>query len=96
MKNGVVETRTTETAASGELLKLQVAFSSEMPQELLQADNIQILEHVGRVYTILVSRQEHDAIMERLKQAEALFIEPLPVKLEDLYVWKLGGHEHVG
>jgi ABC-2 type transport system ATP-binding protein len=95
MKDGCVETHTTELAMTNQLRKLQVAFSSEAPEDLLQSDSIHVLEHVGRVYTLLVDNRADNETVKQLEQAEPLFIEPLPVKLEDLYIWKLGGRQDV-
>lgn len=91
MKDGVVESHSTESAMASQLRKLQVAFPAEVPQGLFDTAGVQVLEHVGRVYTVLVDQQGGDAAVEQLEQAEALFIEALPVSLEDLYNWKLGG-----
>jgi len=63
----------------------------EPPAAWLAGPQIMVLEHVGRVYTLLVSREDGDAKLEELKRMKPLVLEELPLGLEDLFVWKLGG-----
>ncbi|MBB6674365.1 ABC transporter ATP-binding protein [Cohnella nanjingensis] len=96
MKDGAVETHTSEDVAGGRVMKLQVVFAGEAPEMWLEGRHVRVLENIGRVYTLLLNTEPGSAAYEELQGMEPLLMEPLPVKLDDLYVWKLGGETDVG
>jgi len=91
IRQGEVETHEIEDPSRGEAVKLQVVFDGEPPAAWLASPQVMVLEHVGRVYTLLVNREDGGAKLEELKRMKPLVLEELPLGLEDLFVWKLGG-----
>ncbi|WP_027094447.1 ATP-binding cassette domain-containing protein [Cohnella thermotolerans] len=91
LKDGSVEAYTSEDVGGGRVIKLQVAFAGEPPADWLASPEVRVLDHIGRVYTLLVGTEGEGSAYEELRRLNPLLMEPLPVKLEDLYLWKLDG-----
>ncbi|MGG1314092.1 ATP-binding cassette domain-containing protein [Cohnella laeviribosi] len=96
LKDGTVETYETGDEANAGIAKLQVVFRGEAPAAWLASPEVKVLEHVGRVYTLLVSRAPSSSAYGELEAMKPLLMEPLPLRLEDLFAWKLGGPSNVG
>ncbi|MCC3377360.1 ATP-binding cassette domain-containing protein [Cohnella sp. REN36] len=96
LKDGAVESHVTDDVAGGRVAKLQVVFAGDAPEEWLAGRHVYVLDHIGRVYTLLLNTEPASGAYEELQRMEPLLIEPLPVKLDDLYVWKVGGETDVG
>lgn len=79
--------RSLEALQSG-VVKLQTAFEGDVafPQDL------NILHHAqtGRVHTLIV-RDESGGARERLSALSPLFLESLPLTLEEIFIYELGG-----
>lgn len=95
MKDGGIEVHTTESPANDQIRKYQVVFQGEAPQDWLQLPQVHLLEHIGRVYTVLVQQVDSQHVMKQLEDSKPILVEPLPVKLEDVFIWKLGGKHYV-
>ncbi|KIL36609.1 ABC transporter ATP-binding protein [Cohnella kolymensis] len=96
MKDGRIDSHSITETTDGSIRKFQVVFQEEAPQSWLSSSNVHVLEHVGRVYTVLVDIEGKPGPLEELAQLNPMLMEPLPMKLEDLFVWKLGGRSRVG
>ncbi|CAI6063921.1 ABC transporter ATP-binding protein [Cohnella sp. JJ-181] len=96
MRSGGVETHASEGVADGIVTKLQVVFAGEAPEAWLRSPDVRVLDHIGRVYTLLLNAAPGSAAAGELVAMQPMLMEPLPVRLEDLYVWKLGGEPHEG
>ncbi|BBI36270.1 ABC transporter ATP-binding protein [Cohnella abietis] len=95
MKDGAIETHSITDATNGAICKFQVVFREEAPTVWLKSPSVHVLDRVGRVYTVLVDTKAQISILEEMGKFNPLLMEPLPMKLEDLFVWKLGGRKHV-
>ena len=49
--------------------------------------------HVGRVYTYIV-RGTAAAVTERMEQYQPLMLEALPLSLEEIFIYELGGEHY--
>lgn len=94
MRAGKVETHASEGAAEGAVAKLQVVFAGQTPEAWLRSPDVRVLDHIGRVYTLLLNKAAGSVALTELENLKPLLMEPLPVRLEDLYVWKLGGEPY--
>lgn len=94
MRAGAVETHASEGGAESIVVKLQVVFQGEAPEAWLRSHDVRVLDHIGRVYTLLLNAAPGSSASEELAAMRPLLVEPLPVRLEDLYVWKLGGEPY--
>ncbi len=75
------------------ILKLQVAFrEAEMPQ-LPQDIKALHVSQVGRVYTLIV-RGEAKQVKEEVAALEPLLMEALPLSLEEIFIYELGGEDY--
>ncbi len=77
----------------GGTVKLQIAFRDETPPEL-PAD-IQVLHrsNLGRVYTYIV-RGSSEEILNRFAVYDPLFAEALPLSLEEIFIYEMGGEDY--
>lgn len=96
MKDGTIETHAMSESVNGAIVKYQIVFQGDTPKEWLASPNVKVLENVGRVYTVLVDTESNAKALSELSLLNPLLMEQLPMKLEDLFVWKLGGKNHVG
>lgn len=74
------------------IVKLQVVWQGEpptLPAELAVLHT----SHVGRVYTYIV-RGNAQRVTEQLGQAQPLMMEALPLSLEEIFIYELGGEQY--
>lgn len=95
MKNGSIEQSMSMDATSGSIIKRQIVFKGQPSETWLDRQDVHVLEHIGRVYTVLIQTEQGTEALDNLTAADPLLNESLPVKLEDLFIWKLGGHGNV-
>ncbi|MCP1355692.1 ABC transporter ATP-binding protein [Aneurinibacillus migulanus] len=94
LKNGRVEEVTVLEQLKNSLHKLQIVFKDEAPAALLEMPNVRVISKVGRVYTVLIEESGTDTV--RLFEVEQpILLEKMPIRLEDVYAFKLGGERHV-
>lgn len=74
-------------------VKIQLAFDSEEPPQL--PAELTVLHHsrVGRLHTIIF-RGRADYITERLKICSPVFMEAIPLTLEEIFIYELGGEDY--
>ncbi len=74
-------------------VKLQIAFRESAPPEL-PAD-LQVLHssNLGRIYTYIVRGSAED-VLNRFAAFNPLFQEALPLSLEDIFLYELGGEDY--
>ncbi len=76
----------------GKTSKLQVVFDKDIP---VFPDSMPILHvsNIGRVYTFIVRASQEQAI-RLLKPYNPLMIDALPLSLEEIFIYELGGAEY--
>ena len=74
------------------IVKLQVVWQGEAPQ---MPAELQILHtsNVGRVYTYII-RGNAKAVTERIGWWQPLMMEALPLSLEEIFIYELGGEQY--
>ncbi len=72
--------------------KIQIAFDGDMPQF---PDDIHILKNIttGRVHTLIV-KGELEAAKERIASFNPLLMDILPLTLEEIFIYELGGEDY--
>jgi ABC-2 type transport system ATP-binding protein len=70
------------------LLKVQVSFADETDISALGLDILH-QKQSGRVYELIVNG-EKDEIKNKLDAANPLFVEELPLTLEEIFIYELG------
>ncbi|OLS35929.1 ABC transporter ATP-binding protein [Alkalihalophilus pseudofirmus] len=73
--------------------KVQTVFPHGMPESISKLGTV--INETGKVYILVFEDTENNGI-EKIKEAHPLYMEELPMTLEDLFVAKLGGEQFVG
>ena len=74
-------------------VKLQVAYQGVTEPVLPVELNILHRSHVGRVYTYIV-RGSSQEILHRMQITEPVLLESIPLTLEEIFIYELGGVEY--
>ena len=74
-------------------VKLQVAYPGVTEPVLPAELNILHRSHVGRVYTYIV-RGSSEEILRRMQITEPVLLESIPLTLEEIFIYELGGVEY--
>lgn len=70
--------------------KLHVSFNGEIPEAFMQSFNILHKTTSGKL-TILIIRGERDEIIEKVNSFEPVFSDIIPLTLEEVFIYELGG-----
>ena len=72
-------------------VKIQLA----LPDGAALPEDLEILHHsaVGRVHQLIL-RGSAEKLKEKLRVSQPLFLDPLPLNLEEIFIYELGGAEH--
>ena len=74
-------------------VKLQVAYQG-ITEPVLPAElNILHRSHVGRVYTYIIRGSSQD-ILRRMQITEPVLLESIPLTLEEIFIYELGGVDY--
>ena len=74
-------------------VKLQVAYQGVTEPVLPAELNILHRSHVGRVYTYIVQGSSQE-ILRRMQITEPVLLESIPLTLEEIFIYELGGVEY--
>ena len=74
-------------------VKLQVAYQGVTEPPLPAELNILHRSHVGRVYTYIIRGSSRE-IMRRMQITEPVLLESIPLTLEEIFIYELGGVEY--
>ena len=74
-------------------VKLQVAYQGVTEPVLPTELNLLHRSHVGRVYTYIV-RGSSQEILRRMQITEPVLLESIPLTLEEIFIYELGGVEY--
>ncbi len=77
----------------GSTAKLQVAFREEAPPDLPEDLRVLHRSNLGRVYTYIV-RGEPRELEGRFAAFQPLFVESLPLSLEEIFIYEMGGEDY--
>ena len=74
------------------ITKIQIAFEGEMPE---MPEEIQVLKKIsnGRVHTLIV-KGEPRAAEQRIAALNPLLMDVLPLTLEEIFIYELGGEDY--
>ena len=81
------------TELQGGTVKLQIAIRQEQPPELPEDVHVLHRSNLGRVYTYIL-RGSADEVMDRFAAYDPLFQEALPLSLEEIFVYEMGGEDY--
>ena len=93
LSHGKVLLERSLTDLQDNVVKLQVAFNQpELPQ-LPKDMNILHIGQLGRVYTLIV-RGDPSEIKTRMAAYSPILLEALPLSLEEIFIYELGGEDY--
>ncbi len=76
------------------IVKLQVVWNTPEPPALPPEMNVLHVSNVGRVYTYIV-RGNAAAVSTALSVLQPMMLEALPLSLEEIFIYELGGEHYV-
>ena len=93
MSHGKVLLERSLTDLQDNIVKLQAAFRQEEPPQLPRDWDVLHTSQIGRVYTYIV-RGDPAAIKARMAAYEPLLLEALPLSLEEIFIYEMGGEDY--
>jgi len=92
MHEGKVILERSLTELQSNIIKLQVAFEGELPEEINKL-NILNRQQSGRIW-ILIVRGDREEIMAEINRLQPLLVDALPLSLEEIFICELGGMDY--
>ena len=92
LSHGKVALERSLSELQGGTVKLQAAFEGEAPQ-LPQELQVIHTDRVGKVYTYII-RGGAEEVTAQFAQFNPLFTEALPLSLEEIFIYELGGEDY--
>ena len=74
------------------IMKLQIAFEGELPEEINKL-NILNKQSSGRIW-ILIVRGDRENILNQVNKLNPLLVDALPLSLEEIFIYELGGMDY--
>ena len=93
MNKGRVLIERSLSALQENIVKLQAVWKPGEAPVLPRELEVLHTSHVGRVYTYIV-RGKAPEVTERLERHEPLMLEALPLSLEEIFIYELGGEHY--
>ena len=93
LSHGRVALERSLSELQGGIVKLQIAFNSSQPPALPEGLKVLHTSNLGRIYTYIV-RGGAEEVKERFAALEPLFMEALPLTLEEIFIYEMGGEDY--
>ena len=93
LSHGQVVIERSLSQLQGTTVKLQVAFPDGVQPGLPQGMDILHQSQLGRVYTYIVRGSVED-VRARVETVKPLFVEALPLSLEEIFIYEMGGNDY--
>ena len=93
LSHGKVLLERSLTDLQDNIIKLQLAFSEPGLPPLPEGLNVLHTSQIGRVYTLIV-RGDPAQIKERMAALNPILMEMLPLSLEEIFIYELGGEDY--
>ena len=93
LSHGQVVIERSLSQLQGTTVKLQVAFPDGVQPGLPQGMEVLHQSQLGRVYTYIV-RGSADEVQQQVEAIPPLFVEALPLSLEEIFIYEMGGNDY--
>lgn len=93
LSHGRVALERSLTELQGGTVKLQIAFREAEPPELPGDMKVLHRSNLGRIYTYIL-RGSAEEVMNRFAVYNPLFAEALPLTLEEIFIYEMGGEDY--
>ena len=93
LSHGKVALERSLSELQGGTVKLQIAFKTTEPPELPADIPVLHRSNLGRIYTYIV-RGTSEEVLNRFAAFDPLFQEALPLTLEEIFIYEMGGEDY--
>ena len=93
LSHGQVVIERSLSQLQGTTVKLQVACPDGVQPGLPQGMEVLHQSQLGRVYTYIV-RGSADEVQQQVEAIHPLFVEALPLSLEEIFIYEMGGNDY--
>ena len=93
LSHGQVVIERSLSQLQGTTVKLQVAFPDGVQPGLPQGMEVLHQSQLGRVYTYIVRGSAED-VQQQVEAIRPLFVEALPLSLEEIFIYEMGGNDY--
>ena len=93
LSHGKVALERSLSELQGGTVKLQIAFRESAPPELPADLKVLHRSNLGRIYTYIV-RGSAEEVLNRFATFNPLFQEALPLTLEEIFIYEMGGEDY--
>jgi ABC-2 type transport system ATP-binding protein len=93
MNKGKVIIERSLNELQGSVNKLQVACEGEVPA-LPEGFKVLHASNIGRVHTLIVRGNPEEAVAYIVKEAEKAIVDVLPLSLEEIFIYEMGGVDY--
>ena len=93
LSHGQVVIERSLSQLQGTTVKLQVAFPDGVQPGLPQGMEVLHQSQLGRIYTYIV-RGRADEVQQQVEAVHPLFVEALPLSLEEIFIYEMGGNDY--
>lgn len=93
MNKGKVIIERSLSDLQGNVSKIQVACEGEVPA-LPEAFKVLHKSNIGRVHTLIVRGNPDEAVAHITKEAEKTIVDVLPLSLEEIFIYEMGGVDY--
>ena len=94
MHNGRIILERSLSDLQSDVYKFNVAFDNDLPEEIPGLSELHRSRN-GKLYTIIV-RGDRDEVSERLTGFSPTFMDVIPLTLEEIFIYEIGGEEYDG
>ena len=93
LSHGKVALERSLSELQGGTVKLQIAFREGEPPQLPEDVEVLHRSNLGRIYTYIV-RGTAESVLNRFATYNPLFQEALPLTLEEIFIYEMGGEDY--
>ena len=93
LSHGKIALERSLSELQGATVKLQIAFREAEPPALPEDMKVLYRSNLGRIYTYIV-RGSAEEVMNRFAVYNPLFSEALPLTLEEIFIYEMGGEDY--
>ena len=93
MNKGKVIIERSLSDLQGNVSKIQVACEGEVPA-LPEGFKVLHKSNIGRVHTLIVRGNPEEAVAHITKDAEKSIVDVLPLSLEEIFIYEMGGVDY--
>ena len=92
MHNGKIVLERSLSDLQSDVYKLNVAFENDLPEEIPGLSELH-RSRTGKLYTLIV-RGNREEVTSRIEELSPTFMDVLPLTLEEIFIYEMGGEDY--